>query len=149
MAISACAFDSALPKPGNKLKLPAEFVLLSNLFSKACQVCFLHNFYKPNQIVSPFSSSGSLPGNNKQHTADTKACQQHIHPDIRRQRVEEGEYSWIGAIGFVVEDADAQCHKRLGEVYDLLPHVGDGERGHSQVSHLVQNKNIKQGHRLR
>lgn len=91
--------------------------------------------------------SDRLPGNDKQHTADTEACQQHIHPDIRRQWVEEGEHSWIGAIGFVVEDADPQRHEGLGEIYHLFPHIRDSERGHGEVSHLVQN--IKQSHSQR
>lgn len=50
---------------------------------------------------------GILPSDNKQNAADAKTCQQNIHPDVRRQGVEEGEHAWICAIGFVVEDADA------------------------------------------
>lgn len=50
---------------------------------------------------------GILPSDNEQDAADTKTRQQNIHPDVRRQGVEEGEHPWIGAIGFVVEDADA------------------------------------------
>lgn len=102
------------------------------------------HFYKPNQIASCISLAGLLPGNDKEHTADAEASQQHIHPDIRRQRVEEGEHSRIGAVGFVVEDADPKRHERLGEVYHLFPHIGDGERGHGEVGHLVPNKSIKQ-----
>lgn len=83
------------------------FLLLSGQFSKACQVCFWQSMQLLFHQIASFSfPSGKLPGNNKQYTADTEACQQHIHPDIRRQWVEEGEYSWIGAVGFVVEDAD-------------------------------------------
>ena len=37
----------------------------------------------------------------------------------------------------MVEDADAQRHEGLGEVDHLLPHVGDGQGGHSQVRHLA------------
>ncbi len=44
----------------------------------------------------------------------------------------------------MVKDADPQCHEGLGEIYDLLPHVGDSERGNGKVSHLVKTKNIKQ-----
>lgn len=83
-----------------------------------------------------FSLLTNLPGNNKEYTADSKAGQQHVHPDVRGQRVEEREHARIGAVGLVVEDADPESHEGLGEVYDLLPHVGDGERGHGQVGHL-------------
>lgn len=81
-------------------------------------------------------NNSSLPGNDKQHTADTQAGQQHIHPDIRRERVEEGEDSWVGAVGFVVENADPQCHEGLGEIDHFFSHICDGERSHGQVSHL-------------
>ena len=104
----------------------------------------LWHFYKPNQIASHISFPDFLPSDDKEHTADAEAGQQHIHPDIRRQRVEEGEHSRIGAVGFVVEDADPERHERLGEVYHLFPHVGDGERGHGEVGHLVPNKSIMQ-----
>lgn len=86
----------------------------------------------------------SLPGNNKKHTADTKACQQHVHPDIRRERVKEGEDSWICAVGFVVEDADSQRHEWLREINNFFPDICDSERGHSKVSHLVKSKNHRQ-----
>lgn len=57
-------------------------------------------------MVDGLCSYSFLPGDNEQNAADAKTCQQNIHPDIWRQGVEEGEHSWIGAIGFVVEDAD-------------------------------------------
>lgn len=86
----------------------------------------------------------SLPGNNKKHTADTKACQQHIHPDIRREWVKEGEDAWICAVGFVVEDADSQRHEWLREINNFFPDICDSERGHSKVGHLVKSKNHRQ-----
>lgn len=48
-----------------------------------------------------------LPGNHKEDTADPCAGQQHVHPDVRRQGIKEGEYAWIGAVWFPVQDADA------------------------------------------
>lgn len=77
-----------------------------------------------------------LPGNDEQHTADPEAGQQHIHPDVRREWVQEREDAWIGAIGFVVEDRDSQSHEGLGKIDDFLSHVSDGERCHSQICHL-------------
>lgn len=71
-----------------------------------------------------------LPGYDKQHTTDTQASQQNIHPDIRRERVEEGEDPRIGAVGLAVQDTYPQCHERLGEVDDLLSDVGDSQRGY-------------------
>lgn len=86
---------------------------------------------------------GILPGDNEQNAADAQTCQQDVHPDVRRQGVKEGEDSWISAIGFVVEDADPQSHEGLGEVDHFLPHVGDGEGGHGQVSHLRTGQGTK------
>lgn len=77
-----------------------------------------------------------LPGNNKEHAADACACQQHVHPDVRRQGVQEGEDARIGAVGFAVQDADTQSHEGFGEVYDFLSDIGDGEGSHGEVRHL-------------
>lgn len=76
------------------------------------------------------------PGNHKEHAADAGAGQQHVHPDVRRQGVQEGEDARIGAVGFAVQDADPQSHEGFGEVYDFLSDVGDGQRSHGQVRHL-------------
>jgi hypothetical protein len=78
-------------------------------------------------VNSVFSS---LPCNHKEHTTNSQAGQEHIHPNVWRQGVEEGEDAWIGPIGFSVENADAQGHERLGKVYDFLPHISDGKRSH-------------------
>ena len=76
------------------------------------------------------------PGDDEEHTADSGAGQQHVHPDVRRQRIEEGEHARVGAVGFAVQDADAQGHEGLGEVDGLLSDVGDGQRGHGEVRDL-------------
>ena len=39
-------------------------------------------------------------------------------------------------LGLAVEDADAECHERVGEVHGLLPFVGDGEVRDGQVGFL-------------
>lgn len=79
------------------------------------------------------------PGNHKEHTADACAGQQHVHPDVRRQGVQEGEDARIGAIGFAVQDTDTQSHEGFGEVYDFLSDIGDGQGSHGKVRHL-ENK---------
>lgn len=76
------------------------------------------------------------PGNNKEHAADACAGQQHVHPDVRRQGVQEGEDARIGAVGFAVQDADTQSHEGFGEVYDFLSDIGDGQGSHGEVRHL-------------
>lgn len=78
----------------------------------------------------------SLPCDHEEHTTDSQASQQHIHPNVWRQGVEERENTWVGSIGLPVKDANAQGHEGLGEVYDLLPYIGDGERSHCEVSSL-------------
>lgn len=85
-----------------------------------------------------------LPGNDKQHTTDTQASQQNIHPDIGRERVEEGEHPRVGSVGFAVENTYPQRHKGLGEVNDLLAHIGDGQGSNCQVGFL-HRKREKQG----
>jgi len=79
----------------------------------------------------------SIPGYHKKHAAHSKTGQQHVHPDIRGEGVEEGEHAWIGAIWFSVQYADAQGHKGFGEVDNFLSDISDGQRSHSQVSYLV------------
>lgn len=81
-----------------------------------------------------------LPGDDKQHTADTEARQQHVHPDVGGQRVEEGEHPRVGAVGFVVQDADSQRHEGLGEVDHLFPHVCDSQRGDGEVGDLTGDR---------
>lgn len=77
-----------------------------------------------------------LPGYDKQHTTDTQASQQNIHPDVGREGVEEGEDPGVGPVGLPVEYTYPQRHERLGEVDDLLSHVGDGQGSHRQVHFL-------------
>ncbi len=79
----------------------------------------------------------SIPGYHKEHTAHSKTGQQHVHPDIRGEGVEEGEDTWIGAVWFVVQYADAQGHEGFGEVNNFLSDISDGQWSHSQVSYLV------------
>lgn len=77
-----------------------------------------------------------LPGYDEEHTTDTQTSQQNIHPDVRRERIEEGEDARVGAVGFTVQDADAQSHEGFGEVNHLLSDVCDGERRHGQIRFL-------------
>lgn len=43
-----------------------------------------------------------LPGDDEEDTADTQVGEQHIHPDVRGQGVEEGEDTGVGAVGLAV-----------------------------------------------
>ena len=80
------------------------------------------------------------PGDDKEHTADAQVGQQDVDPDVRGHGVQEGEEAGVGCVGLAVEDADAHSHEGLGEVHHLLPHVGDGEGGHGQVSPLRETE---------
>lgn len=82
------------------------------------------------------TGSDMLPGYDKQHTTDTQASQQNIHPDIRREGVQEGEDSGVGAVGLAVEDTYPERHEGLREVDDLLSDIGNGQRSHRQVRFL-------------
>lgn len=43
-----------------------------------------------------------LPGDDKEDTADTQVGEEHVHPDVWGQGVEEGEDTGIGAIGLAI-----------------------------------------------
>lgn len=77
-----------------------------------------------------------LPGNNKEHTTNARAGQQHVHPDVRRQGIKEGEHARIGAVRFAVQNADTQSHEGLGEVNDFLSNISDGQGSHCKVCNL-------------
>lgn len=77
-----------------------------------------------------------LPGYDKQHTTDTQASQQNIHPDIRRQGVEEGEDPRVGPVWLAVQYTYTQRHEGLGEVNNLLTDICDGKGSHCQISSL-------------
>lgn len=80
------------------------------------------------------------PGDHKEHTADPGAGQQHVQPDVRGQRVKEGEDAGVGAVGFAIQDADPQSHEGFGEVDDFLSDVRDGQRSHGQICNLQKKK---------
>lgn len=65
-------------------------------------------FFHPirHHLIITKHQSVLLPGNHKEHTANSCAGQQHVHPDVRRQGIKEGEHAWIGAVRFAVQDAD-------------------------------------------
>lgn len=93
-----------------------------------------------------------LPGYDKQHTTDTQVSQQNIHPDIRREGVEEGEDPRVGPVGLAVQYTYTQRHEGLGEVDNLLAHICDGEGSHCQISSLSRanikgKRDVSHGHR--
>lgn len=82
----------------------------------------------------------TLPGNDKEDTADAQVGKEHIHPDVWGQGVEEGEDTGVGAVGLAVQDAHTEGHEGLGEVDGLLADMGDGQRGHSQICLLQETE---------
>lgn len=77
-----------------------------------------------------------LPGYDKEHTTDTQVSQQNIHPDIRGERIQEGEDSWVCTVGLAVQNTYSKCHKGLGKVDDLLSNVGNSQWSNCEVSFL-------------
>lgn len=77
-----------------------------------------------------------LPGYDKEHTTDTQVSQQNIHPDIRGERIQEGEDAWVCTIGLAVQNTYSKCHKGLGKVDDLLSNVGNSQWSNCKVSFL-------------
>ena len=63
----------------------------------------------------------------EQHEAYCDVRRDHVHPDLERQRGEEGEEARVLLLRLLEEDADAEVHEGLGEVDDLFPHVANGE----------------------
>lgn len=90
----------------------------------------------PNVFGAAITWSDMLPGYDKQHTTDTQVSQQNIHPDVGRERVEEGENPRVGAVGLAVEYTYTQRHEGLREVDNLLTHICDGEWSHCQIRPL-------------
>lgn len=84
----------------------------------------------------PPGTSVPLPGYDKEHTADPQVGEEDVHPNVGRERVEEGEHAGVGPVGLPVQDADPQGHEGLGEIDGFLPDMSDGERSHGQVSFL-------------
>lgn len=86
-----------------------------------------------------------LPGYDKEHTTDTQVSQQNIHPDIRGERIQEGEDAWVCTIGFAVQNTYSKCHKGLGKVDDLLSNVGNSQWGNCKVSFLYRETKERRG----
>lgn len=81
-----------------------------------------------------------LPGDDKEDTADPQVGEEHVHPDVWGQGVEEGEDTRVGAVGLAIEDAHTEGHEGLGEVDGLLTDVGDGQGRHSQICLLQRER---------
>lgn len=76
------------------------------------------------------------PGNDKQHTANTKVGQQDVDPDIWGHGLEEGEEPGVGIVWTAVKDADPCVQKWLWEVDHFLSHKGDGKGSYGQICSL-------------
>lgn len=61
------------------------------------------------------------PAHEKEDHAHTDVGEDDAHPDLVAQRVHEGEDTRDFFLRLLDHNADAQAHKRLGEVDDTLP----------------------------
>lgn len=78
------------------------------------------------------------PSQDKHGEADDEVRSQHVDPDLEGQRGQEREETRVFLFGFLEDDADAKVHEGLGEVNELFPDPGDGQRGHGQVCFLKE-----------
>lgn len=77
-----------------------------------------------------------LPGYDKEHTTDTQVSQQNIHPDIRGQRIQEGEDARVCTIGLAVQNTYSESHKGLRKVDDRLSNIRYSQWCNCKVSFL-------------
>lgn len=89
-------------------------------------------------IAKKITKVDMLPGYDKEHTTDTQVSQQNIHPDIRGERIQEGEDARVCTIGLAVQNTYSKSHKGLGEVDDLLSNIRNGQRSNCKVSFLLR-----------
>jgi len=88
-------------------------------------------------IAKKITKVDMLPGYDKEHTTDTQVSQQNIHPDIRGERIQEGEDARVCTIGLAVQNTYSKSHKGLGKVDDLLSNIGNCQWGNCKVSFLL------------
>ena len=74
-----------------------------------------------------------IPGEYEEQDGDPEVGKDHVDPHVHRQRLHEGEELGRLLLRLLVEDADPQVHEGHREVHGLLPLVGDGQVGNSQV----------------
>ena len=70
--------------------------------------------------------------------ADGEVGDDDVHPDLWCQGVEEREETWAFATGSLEQDAYAEVHERLSEVYYLFTQVVDRQRCNGQIGLLSQ-----------
>lgn len=88
-------------------------------------------------IAKKITNVDMLPGYDKEHTTDTQVSQQNIHPDIRGERIQEGEDARVCTIGLAVQNTYSKSHKRLGKVDDFLTNIGNCQRCNCKISFLL------------
>jgi len=76
------------------------------------------------------------PPHDEQRKADDQVGDQHIDPDLERQRPQEREESRGVVDRALEENADTEVHERLGEVDDLFTYVADRHRRHGKIRFL-------------
>lgn len=96
-----CTFNLSTKELGAKLVVGSHHLYVQHPHRPLCVSIPPHTSSHHHKYESIL-----LPGNNKEHTTDSRAGQQHVHPDVRRQGIKEGEHARIGAVWFAVQDAD-------------------------------------------
>lgn len=81
-----------------------------------------------------------LPGYDKEHTTDTQVSQQNIHPDIRGERIQEGEDARVCTIGLAVQNTYSESHKGLGKVDDGLSNIRNSQGCNCKVGFLFARR---------
>lgn len=72
----------------------------------------------------------------EENHADADVGKHNAHPDLIRQRVQEGKDPGLGLLWFLDHDGNAQTHEGLGEIYHLLSYQGYSEGSHSYIRSL-------------
>lgn len=88
-------------------------------------------------IAKKITKVDMLPGYDKEHTTDTQVSQQNIHPDIRGERIQEGEDAGVCTIGLAVQNTYSKSHEGFGKVDDLLSNIGNCQWCNCKVSFLL------------
>ena len=79
---------------------------------------------------------GAEPRQDEEQDGDDEVGEDHVDPDLKVQWRHEGEESWFLLLWLPVENADAESHEGVGEVYGLFSLKRDGEVSNGQVSFL-------------
>lgn len=76
----------------------------------------------------------------EQDNADANVGKHYAHPDLISQGVQEWKHARFGFSGFLDHDGDTQWHEGLGEVDHFFTDQSDGQRSHSHICFLREEK---------